>query len=106
LISAGPASDSHHDLASNRHLKIPEKSFQKFASQLAVGRLLEVHFIGGETYARNPNKKELQTMVVHNADFTLLRQPNYAYARGPRPAGHCAESGPFELEFMFSRPTL
>jgi hypothetical protein len=38
----------------------------------------EVHFIGGETYARNPNKKKLQTMVIHCADFTLLRQPTYA----------------------------
>jgi hypothetical protein len=35
------------------------KNHYKVSSQTEVGRLLEVHFIGGETYARIPNEKDL-----------------------------------------------
>jgi hypothetical protein len=77
-----------------------------FASQTEVGRLLEVHFIGGETYARKTDQKELQTVVVHRTDYILLRQSACADARSSSPACHCARPGRFEFEFVFSQPAL
>src|SRR4030095_11582225 len=106
LINVEQISHSHQGLASNRHRKIPNKPLQMFASQTEVGRLLEVHFIGGETYARKTDQKELQTVVVHRTDYILLRQSACADARSSSPACSCARPGPFEFEFVFSQPAL